>query len=293
MTVIAQMIADRLILRPSQHSISTTEKSRQMLPFGRGSIETWMQRVGANRSEDVDVFVLKFSGTAGRAERATYHPLDYWTDLRAELWSVNPPGYGGSSGTASLKTIGDAARCVLSEIKLVAKDRPIVIMGNSLGTVSALYLAANYNVAGLILRNPPPLRQLIMGRHGWWNLWLGSTLISRKVPPELCSIRNARACQCPAVFLSSRQDETVPATYQDKVIQAYGGARQIVSLQDADHSTSLNLAEQREYSRNLEWIRRTAIAAPPRDLSVTRSAGYKTQFEDGRSSSVDRHNVTG
>ncbi|MCP4193622.1 MAG: alpha/beta hydrolase [Planctomycetaceae bacterium] len=292
MTLIAQMIADRLILRPSQHSISTTEKSRQMLPFGRGSIETWIQRVGTNRPEEIDVFVLKFSGTAGRAERATYHPLDYWTNLRAELWSVNPPGYGGSSGTASLKTLADAARCVYAEIKAIAADRPIVIMGNSLGTVSALYLASQFDVAGLILRNPPPLRQLIMGRHGWWNLWLGSTIISRKVPLQLCSIQNAQACRCPAVFLSSRQDETVPAIYQDKVIQAYGGPSRIVKLKEADHATSLNLVEQREYSQNLEWIRHAAIPVPAFDLSVTRATGYPSQFEDGRSSSVDRHKVT-
>lgn len=292
MTVFAQMIADRLILRPSQHAISTSDKSRRMLPFGRGSIETWMQRVGTNCSEDADVFVLKFSGTAGRAERATYHPLDYWTDLRAELWSVNPPGYGSSSGPASLKTLAEAARCVYSELRIVAQDRPIVIMGNSLGTVPALYLAGNFDVAGLVLRNPPPLRQLIMGRHGWWNLWLGAALISRKVPRQLCSIRNAQAATCPAVFLSSRQDETVPATYQDKVIQAYGGPSCIVSLKDADHTTSLNLDEQREYSRVLEWIRNAAIPVPPRDITVTRPDPYASQLDDGRSSKVDRHNVT-
>ena len=78
MTVIAQMIADRLIFRPSQHPLRPAHKQRRMLPFGRGSIETWNRRVGSSRSEDMDVFVLKFSGTSGRAERATYHPMDYW-----------------------------------------------------------------------------------------------------------------------------------------------------------------------------------------------------------------------
>ena len=292
MTVIAQMIADRLIFRPSQHPLQPAHKQRRMLPFGRGSIETWNRRVGSSRSEDMDVFVLKFCGTSGRAERATYHPMDYWSDLRAELWSVNPPGYGGSSGSASLKTLAAAAECVFSEIQTVADGRPIVVMGNSLGTVPSLYLAAQHKVAGLVLRNPPPLRQLILGRHGWWNLWLGSFLISQKVPKNLCSIENAKAASCPAVIISSRQDKTVPAPYQDRVIQAYGGESQIVALTDANHTSSLNLVEQREYSRHLDWLRNQAIGVSRNDYSVTRSEGL-TQFEDGRSSRVDRHNVTG
>jgi len=38
--------------------------------------------------------------------------------------------------------------------------------------VAALSVAARRPVAGLVLQNPPPLRQLIMGHYGWWNLWL-------------------------------------------------------------------------------------------------------------------------
>src|SRR5688572_30524354 len=103
MTIIAQMIADRLILRPSTHRVSALGKSRLALPHRKGDLEVWTQRVGATDLDDVDLFVLKFAGTAGRAERSTYHPLDTWSDLRGELWSVNPPGYGGSTGAASVR----------------------------------------------------------------------------------------------------------------------------------------------------------------------------------------------
>ena len=94
------------------------------------------------------------------------------------------------------------------------------------------------------------------------------------------------------MIISSRQDKTVPAPYQDRVIQAYGGESQIVALTDANHTSSLNLVEQREYSRHLDWLRNQAIGVSRNDYSVTRSEGL-TQFEDGRSSRVDRHNVTG
>ena len=259
MACLTQKFADRLILRPSRHAVETSGKSRRKIAFRKGHLEAWTQRVGTHDPDEVDVFVLKFPGRAGHAERATYHPADYWTDLRAELWSINPPGYGGSWGNASLRNLADAARTAYQEMATVANGRPIVLMGNSLGTVTALYLAARFDVAGMILRNPPPLRELILGRYGWRSLWIGAWLIAQKVPRSICSIRNAQKCTCPAVFLSSRKDTTVAPIHQDRVIQAYGGSYRLLNMEDADHAGSLNLEEQREYQRHLQWLRDQVI----------------------------------
>ena len=242
-----------------------------MLPFGRGSIEIWTRSIGATHRDDVDVFVLKFSGTAGRAERSTYHPMDYWTDLRAELWSFNPPGYGGSTGTATVKTLASAATTAYRELADIAQGRPIIVMGNSLGTVAALHLAANFPIAGLVLRNPPPVRQLIMGRHGWWNLWIASWLIAQRVPRQLCSINNSARSHCPAVFLTSRRDTTVPPQFQDKIIEAYRGPRRVLELKEAGHASSLNLEEEREYAQHLDWLRDQSSLVSQSDPKVQRA----------------------
>jgi pimeloyl-ACP methyl ester carboxylesterase len=249
-----------------------------MLPFGRGSIEIWTRTVGATDWDDVDVFVLKFSGTAGRAERATYHPMDYWTDLRAELWSFNPPGYGGSTGTASLNTLAAAAATAYRELADIAQGRPIIVMGNSLGTVAALYLSANFPVAGLVLRNPPPVRQLIVGRHGWWNLWVASWLIAQRVPRQICSISNAARSHCPAVFLSSRRDKTVPPQFHDRIIDAYRGPHRVLELKEAEHATSLNLEEQRQYAQHLDWLRDQSALVSQNVPKVTRLEGESTHI---------------
>lgn len=262
MTFIAQIIADRMIMRPSKHRVSALGKQQRMIPFRKGEIEVWTQRVGTTDIDEVDLFVLKFQGTAGRAERSTYHPMDYWSDLRAELWSVNPPGYGGSSGTASVKSLAAMGAATYEEMAKIANGRPIVVMGNSLGTVNALHLAANYPVAGLILRNPPPLRQLIVGMYGWWNLWIGAWHISTKVPKAICSIRNARAATCPAVFVSSCRDETVPQIYQERIFREYKAPHRLLRLEKARHTTSLNLKEQREYAKHLDWLRKEALQMP-------------------------------
>lgn len=254
-------IADRLILQPTRNPVSALGKVRRMVRVEDGYVETWTQRIGANHSDDVDVFVLKFSGSGGRAERCNHQPLDSWTDLRGEIWSVNPPGYGGSSGRASLGALAVAGRAVYDEITKIAAGRPLIVMGDSLGTVSALFLAANFPVHGIVLRNPPPLRQLIVGKHGWWNLWLGAMLVSTQVPDYLCSIENAARCfGVPAVFVGSTQDRIVPPHYQVRIVRAYAGPKKIMRLRKANHSTSMTATEQIRYGQLLGWLRERALA---------------------------------
>jgi pimeloyl-ACP methyl ester carboxylesterase len=249
-------LADRLILQPSRNPISAAGKVRRLLTTPHGFLEVWTQRVGALGLEEVDVFVLKFSGAGGRAERTSHHPLDAWSDLTGEVWSVNPHGYGGSSGPASLQTLAVAARAAYKELANVAAGRPLFVMGNSLGTVLALHLAATHRVDGLVLRNPPPLRQLIVGRHGWWNLWLGAMLVSTQVPDELCSIANARRCvDVPALFIGSVRDRIVPPHYQAQIVRAYAGPKRIMRLRKADHDAVMNAEEQDRYRRELRWLR--------------------------------------
>ena len=253
--MLAQLIADLLIMRPSRNPVAALGKTRKTIPYRRGALESWNCRIGTANEDDVDLFILKFSGTAARAERANHHPMDNWNDLRAEIWSVNPPGYGGSDGRASVTKLASSGLAAYNEISKVAAGRPILVIGNSLGTVTSLYLAANHQVDGLILRNPPPLRQLIFGRYGWWNLWLGSSIIAACVPRKICSIRNAANSAAPALFVSSRMDETVPRYYHQKVIRSYAGPKRILRLRNADHTSKIRGGDLQQYLVLLEWLR--------------------------------------
>lgn len=260
-------IADRLIFRPTRHPVSSLGKDRRLVRAGGGYVEAWTQRVGGFDSDEMDVFVLKFSGQGGRAERSSCEPLDNWPDLRGEIWSVNPPGYGGSSGRASLRSLAEAGAAAYHDIRAIAGERPLIVMGNSLGAVIALYLAANFSVQGLVLRNPPPLRQLIVGKHGWWNLWVGAMLVSTQVPDYLCSISNAARCdEIPAVFVGSARDRIVPPSYQAKIVRVYAGPKRMMRLRHATHSTAMNSAEQDRYRSELDWLRERSF--PPATVNA-------------------------
>lgn len=254
-------LADKLIMMPTRHSIDAGERVHQVVESEVGPFEIWRQQ--SKIGTPVSVFVLKFPGTGGRAERATDHPADCWDDLATEVWAVNPPGYGGSPGRASLRNVPAVARAAFRDIQRVAEGRPIVVSGTSLGTLSALYLAARENFAGVILRDPPPLRQLIRVRFGWYSLgtyrW-----IARQVPDNLCSIENASGARMPAIFISSRRDRVVPAHLQDRIHEAYAGESRVVHLIDADHGDLMTQQESVEYLQHLNWLRRQLRQTPVR-----------------------------
>lgn len=266
------LLTDKLVLQPTRHEIAADGKARRWIEGPGVRFEVWTEWSGPCTRRHADVFVLKFPGIGGRAERATVHPADVWDDLCAEVWAVNPPGYGGSPGRASLKVLPQTAEAVLAAIRREADGRPVVVTGNSLGSATALHVAASGGVAALILRNPPPLRELILGRFGWWNLNLAAGPIARQIPPELCSIGNAGECRVPAVFISSSRDRIVPASYQQRVFDAYAGPTQIVRLAEADHACPMQEHEMGEYIGRLRWLReRLGLDTKPAAAETARS----------------------
>jgi uncharacterized protein len=249
-------LADRLILCPTCQPLDTEGKLCRRVEFAGGAVELWNPQGRESPPGEADLYILKFGGTGSRAERATPHPAEAWGDLNAEVWAVNPPGYGGSGGRATLGLLAAAVEAAYLHVRRRAGQRPMVVTGNSLGTAYALHVAAKHRVDGLILRNPPPLRQMIVGRYGWWNGFLGAMLIAAQTPRELDSIANAARCKSPAVILSSQRDRAVPARYQRMILDAYAGEKQVLELPGADHADPLSESQLDRYRELLDWLRR-------------------------------------
>lgn len=244
--------ADRMILQPPGGAIDAIGAERRTIKSGGGDVEVWVAK--APNGDEARMFVLEFTGNATRAEQIAEYVGYRYQDYGAEAWVMNYPGYGGSEGSAKLKSIGPAALAVFDELKRRAGDRPILVAGNSLGTAAALYVAANREVAGLVLQNPPPLRQLILGRYGWWNLWLAAGPIAMQIPGELNSIANASHVHCPAVFCTADEDGLVPPKYHRMVIDAYAGPKRVIRLSGAGHNSSVEGEAERQLQEGIGWI---------------------------------------
>ncbi|MFZ1220532.1 MAG: alpha/beta fold hydrolase, partial [Chthoniobacterales bacterium] len=175
-------VLDHLVLFPSTIRIPARTATRKAVPFEGGELEVWTSASRAARAEKPTIYLLRFYGNADRAERWVADEAEMFGDRAVEVWGVNYPGFGGSTGSARLARIGPAALAAFDELRRTAGDRPIILFGASLGTTAALHVAAKRPIAGLILHNPPALREMILRQFGWWNLWLLAGPLSRKVP---------------------------------------------------------------------------------------------------------------
>lgn len=227
-------VLDSFVLYPTTEPIGAGNAVRRTVSFEKGDLEIWVSRsTGADDSSRPEFYLLCFYGNGTRAEDGIR--IDLFPDRRREVWGVNYPGYGGSTGPARLAKVGPAALKAFDSLAGVAGDRPIMLAGYSFGTAAALYVAAHRPVAGVILQDAPALRQLIVGEHGWWNLWLLAGPLALKVPAALDSVANAKATNVPAIFLVDELDTTVPPKYQRLVIRAYAGTKEVISVPKAHH----------------------------------------------------------
>jgi len=256
MTLLSR-IANRLILHPSTQFIDTEDRERKLIQTATGTVEAWVVRTAQVKDspESNSLLMLKFPGTGGRAERARSFPAHLWTQFETETWTINHRGYGGSDGPASLQNFTDTCDALWLAAISQFPDRKILVHGNSLGCISALYLAARNKTAGLFLRNPPALAQMIATRPRYrkWSFGL-SKLIANQIPDQLDSVANAAKCQAPCLFVCSERDTVVPPNYQNLIVDAFEGPHKKFVIQDANHAGSIAEHQQEDFIAAIAWL---------------------------------------
>jgi pimeloyl-ACP methyl ester carboxylesterase len=244
-------LSDRLILFPTTAKLDAGTAQRRIIPLDGGELEIWVARSDA---PPADRFVLRFYGNADRADRWAASEAQGFAGQHVELWGVNYPGFGGSTGRATLPQVARAALAAFDVLQKEAAGKPVFVIGTSLGTTAALHVGAERPVAGLVLQNPPALPELIVGQHGWWNLWLLAAPVAWRIPAALDSVANARKIRSPAVFSLAENDEVVPPKYQNMVVDAYGGSKTVLVQAGAKHNTPMDPEFRRRFRDALDGL---------------------------------------
>jgi pimeloyl-ACP methyl ester carboxylesterase len=248
-------LPDHLILFPTRGPIDAGGAVRRTIPFENGDLEIWTaQSRRAKQQGRADLFILRFYGNADRADRWAAMEAEMWNDRAVEIWGMNYPGFGGSTGPARLAKIGPAALAAFDALRRDAPDRPIVAYAASIGATAALHVAAQRPIAGLILHNPVPLREIILRQFGWWNLWLLAGPVALQMPRDLDSIANARTSRTPAIFLLAEKDEIVAPRFHQLVVQAYAGEKRVIELRGAHHNDQIEGTALVEMNDGLDWM---------------------------------------
>ena len=250
--LVAAGCADRLILPPEVKAREGSDVERRMVRYRHGELEVYVTGSSRAKSAEPRAAVLQCSG--GNAADVARMLAARWGHRAVEIWAFNYPGYGRSTGPRTLVALADASIDAFDALRREAGDRPIIAEGFSLSTAPALHVAANRDVAGVIVQNPPPIRELAIGHFSWWNLGLVSIPVSRQVPASLDSIANARRAKARAIFLTAELDRSVPLRFQRQIVDAYAGPKRVILQHGADHVAPLSEADTAALNTAMDWL---------------------------------------
>jgi pimeloyl-ACP methyl ester carboxylesterase len=173
----------------------------------------------------------------GNAEEVSWQVAEPWpADWSLAL--VNYRGYGTSDGKPSeVDLCADAMRIFDALVRRPDIDpKRIVLVGRSLGTGVATFVAAQRTVAGVALISPYDSMTALAGRH---YPWLPVRLLLRH---PFDSQALARSIQAPLVSLVAARDTIIPPEHSRRLFEAWGGPKQWVELPEADHNDLSNYA---------------------------------------------------
>ena len=243
--------ADDLLLHPSTAPANFgTAQRREIEDHGR-TIEVFISQSPACKNNGIaDAYDIDFTGNATRAEHIADTVAKHWGEKSVEVWVMNYPGFGGSTGPASLHAIPAAALASYDALAAQAHGKPIIVAGASLGTATALYVAANRPAAAMILQDPPPLQRMILQKYGW----VIPAPVVAQIPSELDSVANAKRVKAPAIFILDGRDTTVPPKFSQMVVDDYAGEKHLVRMPDARHNAPITGAAAEEFQHELDWI---------------------------------------
>lgn len=147
--------------------------------------------------------ILAFAGNAWNAEAAAAYLHDLYPEL--DVVAFHYRGYKPSTGTPSAAALLADAPLVHDAVAKRFPFRPIVAVGFSVGTGIAARLAAERDLAGLILVTPfDSLAKLAAGQYPWLPV---RPLLRHQMEPA----RDLAATTTPVALIAGERDTLIPA----------------------------------------------------------------------------------
>ena len=133
------------------------------------------------------------------------------------IYLVNYRGYGGSSGTPSERALYSDAEAVFDRV--AAEHRSVAVIGRSLGSAVATWLANRREVSRLALITPADSFTSLARRH--YPLFPAALLLKDRYD----SLSRAGSIEVPVLFVVAEKDEIIPPESSRRLAAAMASAR--------------------------------------------------------------------
>lgn len=175
----------------------------------------------------------------GNAEEGSWN-IPHLKQLGVSILLINYRGYGASDGSPSEAALKEDALKLLdhwTQLKNIPLTQ-VVLMGRSLGSGVATYVASQRAVAGVILVTPYD-SLVAVGQHHY--PWFPVSLLMRN---RFESVQLAPQLQMPMLSLVGGKDKVVPPARAHALQQAWAGPSETKLFANADH---INLTDDPTY----------------------------------------------
>ena len=186
--------------RPAQHSYGDFAEETIELPDGETLNATFLPTTRGDTAAGVILYLHGNRGDNGRSLRQT----DALSDLPYDRYLVDYRGFGKSTGTIrSDLDLTEDLQLVYDQLKRKYREDNIVILGYSLGSGPATYLAANNRPRGVVLA--APYTSLVAMKNEFF--WMYPDFLIRY---ELNNSRNVAAARVPIRIVHGAADRLIP-----------------------------------------------------------------------------------
>lgn len=235
LALLVMIVQRRMIYFPTRIAPAAVENLARQRGFqawrnSRGEIVGW--RLPAAGPATGAVLIVH--GNGGCALDRGYFAGPIHAAAAVDVYVLEYPGYGARGGAPSQKSLLDAAEEAFDSIPA---DRPVYIVGESLGTGVAAHLALKHDrkVAGLICF--APYDRLVSVGQAQMRIFPVSLLLWDRYDPAAW-LSNYRG---PVKIILAGADQVIPARFGRNLYDGYAGPKDLEIIPGAGHN---DIAEQ-------------------------------------------------
>ncbi len=201
--------------------------------------------------------LLVLHGNAGCAFQCGHYADVIQAAAPLDIFIVEYPGYAGRPGKPSERALDKSSE---EALRAIATNSPIYLLGESLGTGVATYLAGKYpdRVAGAVLLAPYSSLTDVAQVHV--RILPVSWILCDRFPSE----KYLHGFHGPVAMLVAGGDTVVPAKFGRRLYESYSGPKRLWEFPEGDHGTVMEQPVEiwREIIKFLQDNREPEAASP-------------------------------
>ena len=212
------------------------QRSFMYFPVGERTVDDAVVEYLENEGETIKLWVIR-SGSdraviyfGGNAEDVYYNAADFRETLPGyTTYLVNYRGYGGSSGSPTEAGLFADALRIYDELN--ERHASVTVIGRSLGSGIATYLASERDVYRLILVSPHD--SALSVAQSMYPVYPVSLLLKDRYE----SIRYAPKIKAPTLIVMAEHDRVIPRRHSSRLAEAFDpGLVEQVVISEAGHN---------------------------------------------------------